>query len=122
MKCFKKGIFPSNNNFLSEIKKFKKKKKYKSTDIVFVTKDTIEKFANIDVNLVLLTNVPSIEEMRIFFNKYPNRIRGYVNLLAHEIHFSQIVETIKDEMLWISPNVNKIIKEILAKKAGIISK
>ncbi len=122
MKCFKMGIFPNNNNFLTQIKKFKKKKKYKSSDIVFVTKDTIEKFADIDINLVLLTNVPSLEEMKVFFNKYPNRIRGYVNLLAHEIHFPQIVETIKGEMLWVSPNVNKIIMEILAKKASVISK
>lgn len=117
MKCFRKGkVFNKYNVYLNSLKKFSKKRKFNSNDIVFVTKDSIEKFSNIDINLVLLTNVPTLEEFVEYSLKYPNKIKAYANILTHANHFPQIVKTIDDGMIWVLPNVKVKLEEKLAKK------
>ena len=115
MKCFTKGELPVNNNFLKGLKKFKKKRIYSSNDLVFVTKDTIDKFSGIDVNLALLSNVPSFEEFSEYYLKYPGKVKAYGNILMNEVHFPSVIDTIDSGMLWVIPNVKKIIDERLAK-------
>ena len=123
MGCFKKGKgFNKNNIFLNKLKEFDEKRNFKSDDIVFITKDSIDEFANIDINLVLLSNVPSFDEFREYSKKYPNKIKAYINSYAHENHFSQIVNTIIDGNMWLAPNVKKVVDKILEKKSNILWK
>ena len=119
MKCFFEGKMNENNSFLKSLEQYDRELNLDSDNIVFVTKETICNFSDIDINLVLLTNIPSFEEFREYSLKYPNKIKAYVNLYAHENHFPQIVQTIVDGKMWLTPSVKKIVDEVLANKSNI---
>ena len=118
MKCFIKAKIPENLSFLNSLKKFKKAKKIGGNDVIFVTKDTIHKIKGLDVNIVLLTNVPSFEEFISYYKEYP-KIVAYTNVYTRDIHYKSILDTIKQNKIWLVPHVKKELDVMLTLKNKI---
>lgn len=106
-----------NNNFFSSISSFDKSvDTFQKGDIVFVTDKFLNEVCDFDVNIVLMSRVPSLDHLLSTASKCIEKVKGYINFMTHEIHFSQIINVIESDKIYLNPNVKKELDNLKNKK------